>query len=134
MPNSVPISAKEESHRPRWPIASFSTSAARACCAASVASTIARASFVFIASPPVFLRAAPGFARQIYHQPQLCFLRLDADRVAQLGRGKAALRADGEPLERDEAACLVDPALEFRLVFERTYLGRNKPEHDRLVL
>ncbi len=51
MPNSVPISAKEESHSPRCPIASFSTSAASACCEAKAASSNPAASLVFIMIP-----------------------------------------------------------------------------------
>src|SRR5205085_8996828 len=50
------------------------------------------------------------------------------------GRGKTALRADGEALQWNEAACLLDPPPKFGLAFQRISLGRDEAEHDRLLL
>src|SRR3982751_5335312 len=133
MPASLPISAKEESHRPRWPIASFSTSAANAGCA-SVANSTAMASFLFMTSSPIFLCRAPRLLRQLYHQPQLCFLHFRADWVAGFGGGEPALRADREAFERDVARGFVEAALQHGLILEKVHLGRNEAEHDRLAV
>src|SRR3954452_8779071 len=123
MPASLPISAKEESHRPRWPIASFSTSPANAGCA-SIAMRPARASFAFIKSSPDFASgAAPRLLRQLYHQPQLCLLHFGADRVAGFSRGEPALRADSEAFERYVARGFVEAALERGSVLEKIQLG-----------
>src|SRR3954470_24975356 len=134
MPASLPISAKEESHRPRWPIASFSTSPANAGCA-SIAMRPARASFAFIKSSPDFASgAAPRLLRQLYHQPELCLLHFGADRVAGCGGGEPALRADSEAIERDVARGLVETALQHGLILEKVRLGRHEAERDRLAL
>src|SRR3954465_594831 len=134
MPASLPISAKEESHRPRWPIASFSTSPANAGCA-SIAMRPARASFAFIKSSPDFASGgAPSFLRQLYHQPELCLLHFGADRVAGIGGGEPALRADREAFERDVARGFVEAALQHGLILEKVHLGRNEAEHDRLAV
>src|SRR3954451_22633857 len=134
MPASLPISAKEESHRPRWPIASFSTSPANAGCA-SIAMRAARASFAFIKSSPAFASGgAPSFFRQLYHQPELCLLHFGADRVAGSGGGEPALRADSEAIERDVARGFVEASLQHGLILEKVRLGRNEAEHDRLAL
>src|ERR1044072_7394466 len=77
---------------------------------------------------------APDVLRQFYHQAELRFLHLRADRVAQLGAGEAGLWADGESLEWDEPARFVDALSERCSIFEKIQLGRNEPEHDRLVL
>src|SRR5258705_12767061 len=106
MPACVPISAIAESHNPRWPIASLSVSAAKAGLAMSTSARHAPNFNARIAASPS--GRPPYLLRQFYHQPQLCFLHVRADRVAQLGAGEAALRADGETVERDEAAGLID--------------------------
>src|SRR3954447_4554383 len=133
MPASLPISSNEESHRPRWPIASFSTSAANAGCA-SAANSTAMASFLFMTSSPIFLCRAPRLLRQLYHQPQLCFLHFRADWVAGFGGGEPALRADREAFERDVARGFVEAALQHGLILEKVHLGRNEAEHDRLAV
>ena len=56
--------------------------------------------------------SAPDFVRGLDDEPELRELLVVGERVAVDRRGEAALRREAEPLERDEAACLVDPPLE----------------------
>src|SRR6185436_11799357 len=132
MPACVPISAIAESHKPRWPIASLSVSAAIAGPVASATTRhVARNLTGRITRPPS--GRTPDVLRQFYHQPQLGLLHFGRDRIAQLRAGKAALWADGEVIEWDVAACFVDPASERGVVLEDIHLARDQAEHDRFV-
>jgi hypothetical protein len=63
----------------------------------------------------------PQALRQLDHALELSLLVVLADQVAHHVGAEAALRADGEALEGDMAARLVDAALER---FERLKLGQ----------
>src|ERR1044072_1671669 len=73
-------------------------------------------------------RRAPYVLRQLYHQPPLGFLHLCADRIAQLGAGKATLGAERAAFEWDEADHFIDPAAQLGFVFEEIHLGRDQAE------
>src|SRR5690348_8158423 len=77
---------------------------------------------------------SPDLMRQRDDEPELRLLRLQRDRVAFGHAGEAALRADRQAVEIDEAARRLEAALERLLVLQRGSLGRHQSEHDPLVL
>src|SRR5580765_5083497 len=84
--------------------------------------------------PPWSLCRAPDVLRQFYHELELGFLHLGADRVAGVDAGEAALRTDRKAVDIDETARLLVPPLERGLRFQRVGLGRNEAEDDGLLL
>src|SRR3569623_1160063 len=69
---------------------------------------------------------APNHLRHLDDHPQLRPLLVLGERVALLGRGKAALRRQRQLLERRELRRLVDPALVRVLGLELPGLGGNQ--------
>src|SRR4051812_35221506 len=63
-------------------------------------------------------RVAPDGVRDVGDELELGRLVVRAERVARFGGGKAALRAEGEPLERDELRRFIDTAYDLVLLFE----------------
>src|SRR5690242_14919580 len=61
------------------------------------------------------------------------FVRL-GDRVASDRGGKAALWADGQPVEIDVAGCFLRAPPEIGDALQRRRLAADEPEHDALVL
>src|ERR1700682_4122559 len=78
------------------------------------------------------LRAAPYFLCGLDDQPQLRGLRVTPDFLAVYSTRKSALRRKAELIERHQACCLLDLALQHVLGFELPELGRHQPEHDGL--
>src|SRR6266849_7504403 len=76
---------------------------------------------------------SPNQAGEVDHEPELCLLRLKGDPVPGFDAGKAALRADAEAIEIDEAAGVGDAAAELVDVLHRGSLGRYQAEHNGLV-
>jgi len=73
-------------------------------------------------------------SHQLADQFELAILRRRRHRIAGIDTGKAALRAHGKPIQRDESGRLLDAALERRFVFELRMFGGDQPEHDGFVL
>src|SRR5262249_7398968 len=75
----------------------------------------------------------PHLFGQIDDLPPLCPLLVLGEDVAFFRRRKAALRAQGNLLERRELHRLVDAALDVVLLLERAGLRRDQTEHHDLV-
>ena len=66
---------------------------------------------------------SPDQAGEVNHKPELCLLRLKGDRVSGFDAGEAALRADAEAIEIDEAAGVGHAAAQLRrFVKSRAYV------------
>src|SRR5438874_2301992 len=76
---------------------------------------------------------APDFAGGFNHETQLRDLLVPVQTIALDGRGKAALRAKAELLERHVFCRFVDPALQIVLAFERGALAGHEAEHHSFV-
>src|SRR5262249_10743772 len=79
-------------------------------------------------------RRAPHVARDADDETELGDLLGDRHGLATDAAGEAALRAQGELLERGVAAGLVDAALERVGTLELAALGGDEPEHRDLAL
>src|SRR5215469_7197832 len=77
--------------------------------------------------------AAPHLTRSFDDEAQFGFLLLDRQSVAFDGRGKAALRAEAELVERHVFRGLVDAALQIVLAFERRPLAGDETQYNALV-
>ena len=77
--------------------------------------------------------SAPDFAGGFDDEAQFCVLLLDRQRVAVDGRGKAALRAEAELVERDVFRGFVDPALQQVLAFELRSFACDEAEHHAFL-
>src|SRR5438045_5225772 len=75
----------------------------------------------------------PHFARRLDDETELGDLLVPGQRVAVDGGGEAALRAEAELLERHVFRCLLDPALELVLAFERGALAGDEAQDHSLV-
>ena len=75
----------------------------------------------------------PDPPRDAPDQAQLRLLLLEGHDLRDLPRGEAALRADGEPLERHVPGRLLDPRDEVVRVLERAVFRRHEPEHNLVV-
>src|ERR1700688_2580108 len=74
--------------------------------------------------------SSPDVSRDLEHALELSPLVALGDEVAGDARGEAALRAQREPLDRDKARGLVDPAPDRVGVLELSGLGGEETEHD----
>src|SRR5215472_10575946 len=77
---------------------------------------------------------APDLTRDLDDALKLVDLLLDADAVALDGRGEAALRAEGELVERHVFRGLVDPTLELVGTLQHALLRGDEAEYDHLAL
>src|SRR5215469_11123170 len=73
--------------------------------------------------------AAPHLTRGFDDEAQFGFLLLDRQSVAFDGRGKAALRAEAELLQRHVFGGLVDAALQVVLALERRPLAGDETQY-----
>src|SRR5215468_1972903 len=76
----------------------------------------------------------PDLTRDLDDSLGLVDLLLHGDAVALDGRGKAALRAEGELVERYVFRGLVDPALELVGALQHALLRGDDAEYDHLAL
>src|SRR6185312_8098494 len=81
-----------------------------------------------------YSRLAPHFFGDLDHPAELRPLLVLGQRIALLGRGKAALAGDAELIEGCILRRLVDAALELVLAFELAALGGHDAEHHGLAL
>src|SRR5581483_2956778 len=81
-----------------------------------------------------FKALTPHLARGLDHEFQLALLVVRADQITDHIRGKAALRADGQLIERDELCGFVNPALQPVASFHLRYLRTDEPQHRDLAL
>src|SRR6478609_8406971 len=81
-----------------------------------------------------YSRLAPHFFGDLDHPAELRPLLVLGQRIALLGRGKAALAGDAELVEGRILRRLVDAAFELVLAFELAALGGHDAEHHGLAL
>src|SRR6266540_4009485 len=78
--------------------------------------------------------ASTSRAGTLIHSVELHSLILRRDTVARHGRSEAALRAQGQPLQREKCGRLVDAAAELLHALEPRLLRRDEPENHLAVL
>src|SRR5271165_6159065 len=79
------------------------------------------------------IKSAPDLAGGVDDEPQLGLLLFDRQRVAVDGRREPALRAEAQLFQRQVFCCLVDPALQLVLAFERGSLAGDETQDHALV-
>src|SRR5262245_12468437 len=77
--------------------------------------------------------STPYLPRHLHDAGELCSLSVDRHDAGVDVAGKAALRAQGELLQRQVARRLVDPPFELVLALEQAALRREKAEDDGLL-
>src|SRR5215468_1634826 len=85
--------------------------------------------------PPLTSRSfVPEFARDIDNSTKLCDLLFCSKRITSLAAGKSALRADGQPIQRNILRRFANAFLQERLGLKFPCFGRYESEHDNLVI
>src|SRR3954466_8509998 len=79
-------------------------------------------------------RLPPYFTCSLCHQLQLLPLIVGRQAISFVGRGEPALRAQGQPIERDDAGGGVDASANFVARFETRRFGTDQAEHHGSIL
>ncbi len=78
--------------------------------------------------------STPYFMGDVADQANFCPLLFFSEDVALFGRGKAALCAEAQPVQRQIATGLFDARYDDLTIFQFAYLGRHQAQYHLLAV